>query len=413
VKLRKGHSVAGTRLPATDAASVSEFTGAEWKSNGFLFNGYCYFANVPVDPSAENALSDIMPELPYGNDNYTIETVYDPSNIPDNSNSTGGFAAWGKQGARTLGESNVSNGTIMFGKGYNEKAAAPIFRHYWWDNDIDVKFTDSGSNNIKNFAITYDNSEQASPYNRTFYYNGSENSIQYIGTNCSDPVNYCRDQINKNTARCGSFFIGQTVRANTDDKCSVWLTPESVNHMNSDYANGNKIFSVRVYNKQLTSPEIAANYEVDRRRFTAPPTVTIGGQACSDVVVLSENFLMCKVPAGSVGTKNVVVVSDGVESIYSDAYEYVGSTAFYINTISPIVGTANQSGQTLTLTGNKLDEITKVEVGGEECPDFNVNGAGTTCTFTLPSLPAGEVDIILTVGINNDVYRFAKVFEYQ
>jgi hypothetical protein len=102
--------------------------------------------------------------------------------------------------------------------------------------------------------------------------------------------------------------------------------------------------------------------------------IKIGGQPCADVVVLSENFLMCKVP---------------------------------------LVGTANQSGQTLTLTGNELGGITKVEVGGVDCSDFNVNGAGTTCTFTLPSLPAGEVDIMLTVGSNNDVYRFAKVFEYQ
>jgi hypothetical protein len=294
---------------------------------------------------------------------------------------------------------------MMYGKGYNETAAAPVFRHYWWANDIDVKFTDSGSNNIKNFAITYDNSAQASPYNRTFYYNGSENSIQYIGTNCNDPSNFCRDRINKNTARCGSFFIGQTVRVNTDDRCSVDNT-----YIDDDYANGNKIFSIRVYDKQLTSEQIAANYEVDRRRFTAPPTVTIGGQSCTDVVVLSKNFLMCTVPAGSLGTQNVVVVSDGVPTTYSDAYEYVGSTAFYINTISPIVGTANQPNQTLTLTGNNLNGITKVEVGGVACTNLNVNA--TDCTCTLPdTLPVGEVDIMITVG--GDVYRFAKVFEYQ
>jgi hypothetical protein len=293
---------------------------------------------------------------------------------------------------------------MMYGKYYNETAAAPVFRHYWWDNDIDVKFTDSGSNNIKNFAITYNNSELASPYNRTFYYNGSENSIQYIGTNCNDPINHCRDQRNKNTARCGSFFIGQTVRVNTDDKCTVINS-----YVDDDYANGNKIFSIRVYDKPLTPEQIAINYEVDRRRFTAPPTVTIGGQACTDVVVLSENFLMCKVPAGSLGTQDVVVVSDGVPTIYNNAYEYVGSSNFYINTISPIVGTAGQSGQILTLTGNNLSGISKIEVGGVECADLSV---ATDCTCTLPdTLPVGEVDIMITVG--SDVYRFAKVFEYQ
>jgi hypothetical protein len=191
----------------------------------------------------------------------------------------------------------------------------------------------------------------------------------------------------------------------TNDVCSSQTVSNP-----SEYANGNKIFSIRVYNKQLTPQEIAANYEVDRRRFMAPPTVTIGGQACTDVVVLSENFLMCKVPSSeTLGKKDVKVVSDGVPTIYSDAYEYVGSSNFYINTISPIVGVANQSGQILTLTGNKLEDISTVEVGGEICTFSEETGG--TYKYNLPVKPAGEVDIMITVG--SDVYRFAKVFEYQ
>jgi hypothetical protein len=320
VKLRIGHSGA-TFQNATDATSVSDCAGAEWKSNGFLFNGYGYFANVPVNPQAENALSDIMPNLPFGNDNYTVESVFDPSQISGTSN--GGFVGWGSN--PTTGDNGTSNCTRF----YSATATQMQFRHYWYHNDVDVRFTDIASNNIRNFAVTYNNSTEVSPDNRTFYYNGSTNSIDYTGINCGSTTNNCREKTNKHTATCGSFFIGQTIALNTYDRCWPATTPTPY----ADYANGNKIFSIRVYNKQLTPQEIAANYEVDRRRFTAPPTVTIGGQACSEVVVLSENFLMCKVPAGSPGTQDVVVVSDGVISIYNNAYEYVGSTAFYINTL--------------------------------------------------------------------------------
>jgi hypothetical protein len=222
---------------------------------------------------------------------------------------------------------------------------------------------------------------------------------------CESTTNNCRERTDKNTSTSGAFLVGQTVMVNTNDRCST--APDI---LQSEYANGSKIFSIRVYDKSLTPGQLAANYEVDRRRFTAPPTVRIGDQYCTDVVVLSENFLMCKVPAGSLGTKNVEVVSDDVVSTYSDAYEYVDNNAFYIRSISPIVGKANQSGQILTLTGNKLEDIDTVVMDGDECT-YNSDAAGAY-KYNLPAKSAGETDIIITLK-GGEVYRFAKVFEYQ
>jgi hypothetical protein len=168
--------------------------------------------------------------------------------------------------------------------------------------------------------------------------------------------------------------------------------------------------SVRLYDRVLDSLEIAHNAALDQIRYLNPPTVKIGNNECTEVVVLSPHFLMCKVPAGTLGLQNVTVVSDGVTTTYNGAYNYVNNSAFYINTISPIVGTANQTGQILTLTGNKLEDIATVEVDGTACTFDSIDGGAYK--YILPAKPAGETDIMITLK-NSEIYRFAKVFEYQ
>ncbi|MDR1591894.1 MAG: IPT/TIG domain-containing protein, partial [Prevotellaceae bacterium] len=296
VTLRVGHS--GTsRGDATNAASVAECANSAWEDNGFLLGGYCYFAKVPADPTAANALSDIMPNLPFDNDNYTIESVFNMSKL---TSPRGGFVGWGKQS--TVNESN-SLGFLWANNSINP--TTPSFRHFWWTNDIDVRFTDANANSIKNIAITYDNDASASPNNRIFYYNGTTTSIEYIGNHCDDPLTYnCRNKTNKNTARCGSFYIGLAVANNTNDEC----VPAANGAVH--YSRGNKIFSIRIYNKTLSSDEILANYKVDKLRFAATPIVKIGPKQCTNVVVHSDRLITCQAPAGTSGTTvNVEVIS--------------------------------------------------------------------------------------------------------
>jgi hypothetical protein len=223
-------------------------------------------------------------------------------------------------------------------------------------NDVDVKFTDTGSSNIRNFAITYDNSTQASPNNRTFYYNGSTSSIQYVGKNCGSTNNNCREKTNKNTAKCGSFFVGQGLTINTNDKCVV----ANLTNPNNGYTSGNKIFSIRIYKGALTPAQVATNYEVDKRRFTSPPTVMFGAKASPEVIVFSPSFLICKVPDGLEGTVDVKIAED----TYPDAYKYVDATEFHISSVKPIIGPAT-SETLVTLTGNNLDAITEIRVDND------------------------------------------------
>jgi hypothetical protein len=162
--------------------------------------------------------------------------------------------------------------------------------------------------------------------------------------------------------------------------------------------------SVRLYNRVLTSAEIALNAKLDQKRYLNPPSVTIGGNACTEVVVLSDHFLMCKVPAGTSGQKDVEV--DGIT--YSRAYKYVPAGDFYVSKISPIIGSA---GTTLTLEGNRLGEISAVSVGGVPCTNGIYQDA-VKYECELPPNSSGEVDITIKLN-DNTVYRFAKVFEYQ
>jgi hypothetical protein len=64
------------------------------------------------------------------------------------------------------------------------------------------------------------------------------------------------------------------------------------------------------------------------------------------------------------------------------------------------------------LTGNNLDKIDNINVGGQPCTSLTVTPDGKTLTGILPSIAAGEVDIILTMD-DATIYRFAKVFEYK
>jgi hypothetical protein len=198
---------------------------------------------------------------------------------------------------------------------------------------------------------------------------------------------------------------GHTSSLNTPTQGAVTFGTDSRKTLAKN-AKGFTIVSYRLYDRTLTKIEIERNAARDQIRFIAPPTVKFGDNFSEEVIVLSPHFLMCKVPAGAEGSVNVKI-NDGLP--YSNAYKYVAASEFHISGISPIIGPAK--GATVTLTGNKLDEITGIEVDNAACP-FILGNNNTECTVTLPAHEAGEVDIII-ITTGNQKYRLAKVFEYQ
>jgi hypothetical protein len=117
---------------------------------------------------------------------------------------------------------------------------------------------------------------------------------------------------------------------------------------------------------------------------------------------------MCKVPEGTSGIGEKEVKLNGIP--YTE-YKYVDPDSdFYVSGISPIIGTA---GMALTLTGKNFDRISEVMLGGITCNTVGTRDSETyECEIPENLSETNEVDITIKL-IDDTVYRFAKVFEYQ
>ncbi|MDR1207414.1 MAG: LamG domain-containing protein [Rickettsiales bacterium] len=234
---------------------------AKWTAKGFKLGDNRFFQNTALN----------MIGLPFGNESYTIELVWDPrqsKNLGD-----GGLLGWGCNGA-----GSQTNNTRFL----NATLTNQCFRHYWWSNDFDFCVPTS-DNPVRNIAITYDNT-----VGRRGYFNGV-----LFGTNSNK---------NKNTCTSGGFYIGKTT--------------------NNEYATGTLVFSIRIYNRQLTDAEIAQNHAIDSARFQNLPVVKIGENLCDDLKLLSDTKMTCIVPAGS-GTNDITMGYGGDENVIIGAYKYI------------------------------------------------------------------------------------------
>jgi hypothetical protein len=349
----------GDELPRGEA-------DGQWLSNGFQVLG---------NPGSKQAFSSLsIPDaFPTSNDPRTIEVIF-RTPIPEYMFEIGGdrrIFDYGADAAYSLFAvmyRGVKNAACDL---ENQWVFLPIAGH---SRNMESCLSSTPSlmepNRINTVTSTYANSIADTDSTNSYI----NNTPATIVTRPTGPLN---------TSKTGHVLIGQNLP-------STFL-------------------SVRLYNRVLKPAEIATNAALDQIRYLNPPKVTIGGNECTEVVVLSSNFLMCKVPPGDdTGLKDVKVESKGVTSTYNGAYEYVPGTAFYIDLISPILGSA---GETLTLTGNNLDTITELEVGGNVCPSPTTQ-TSIKYECELPALAAGEVDIKITTT-GGKTYRFAKVFEYQ
>jgi hypothetical protein len=268
------------------------------------------------------------------------------------------------------------------------------------------------------FGVLYrgEEREECSPENRWIFYAISGNANNLVTCLYSTPTLEQYNTINTVTSTYRDSMNHENTNSYINNEAATVIA--RIGSLNTQPANlmigqnmpYSTFLSLRLYDRVLNPGEIATNAALDQKRYLAPPTVTVGGTPCTDVVVLSSHFLMCTVPPGTAGTKNnVVVVSNGKTYTYNNAYGYVGSSDFYVDKIEPIIGKAND---VLTLTGNRLDDIDDLKVGGiSRSPSTPPTSGSYQCT--LPSGPTGEVDITITLKNNGGTYRFAKVFEYQ
>ena len=125
-------------------------------------------------------------------------------------------------------------------------------------------------------------------------------------------------------------------------------------------------------------------------------TVTIGGNNCTSVNVVSSTQITCTTPAGNEGSARVFVRNpNGLTA--SSSFTYIGPPPPIVTSISPATG-PTAGGTSVTIIGNRFENGTTATIGGNACLLVNVINASTiTCTT-----PAGSVGNAPVVVVNPD-----------
>eukprot|EP00798_Chlamydomonas_sp_ICE-L_P006952 gene6952-3969_t len=147
-------------------------------------------------------------------------------------------------------------------------------------------------------------------------------------------------------------------------------------------------------------------------------TVTIGGVACANVVVVSDTSIQCYAPAMGVGPQPVMVtIPDKGYSVNSPAvpvtYAAVvgGGAAPVVSSVTPsTLALVTGSSRSIAIAGTFTTTGTTVTIGGTLCTIATIAVGSITCT--APSKTAGIYDVLV---IHSDgVYNVNNVLiSYQ
>jgi hypothetical protein len=146
--------------------------------------------------------------------------------------------------------------------------------------------------------------------------------------------------------------------------------------------------------------------------FRAGCRVELGG-AEAECEWVSEAALRVVLPRRSgPGRVDVVVTNpDGQAATLASAFEYVAPTAVVVARLEPSAGPT--SGRTaVLLTGEGLDRVARVFVGGEPALELAAKGAGALTFLTPPRRSTGLADVTLAIDDGSTITR-EKVFRYE
>ncbi|MBB6142854.1 hypothetical protein HNQ77_000798, partial [Silvibacterium bohemicum] len=120
--------------------------------------------------------------------------------------------------------------------------------------------------------------------------------------------------------------------------------------------------------------------------FAVGATVTFGGSAATNVVVVNSTTITATTPAGSAGTATVTVANSGGQSgSLPAAFTYVGQPT--VSSVSPNSG-SNSGGTAVTITGTNFATGAAVKFGTAAATNVVVVNS-TTITATTPAGSAG------------------------
>ena len=138
-----------------------------------------------------------------------------------------------------------------------------------------------------------------------------------------------------------------------------------------------------------------ARVQIIGENFQDGATVTIGGNAASNVIFVSPTQLLVEVPAGTAGSADVVVTNpDGKSATLAGGFTYIAPPPPNLTRVEPdedmvtggatvkVIGEDFQDGATVTIGGNAASNVTFV--------------SPTELSVEIPVGAAGSADVVVT-----------------
>ena len=127
-------------------------------------------------------------------------------------------------------------------------------------------------------------------------------------------------------------------------------------------------------------------------QLTGTTGVTIGGEACTSVVVVDSTTVTAVSPAKAAGTYDLVLTTPNGSVTETNAFTTQDTPT--VTDTSPVTA-ATAGGTSLTLTGTNFTGATSVTVGGTACTSVVVVNS-TTITCASPAKTAGVYNVAVT-----------------
>jgi hypothetical protein len=288
----------------------NDANGSGWQSNGYKFANTAYFYNGTI-PST----------YPKENEDRTIEIIFTNPSSAISSSTSGTIFEYGNAKSGVTGK--VFGMQFYTGLFYNIEGNNASYNMAIPLAKLPTQLKAANALNTATSVYT------TTPANSSSFVNGVDvTSLTDKGSTALA------------TDATGVISVGDRVI----DWDSTTREPISVAPRR---ATNFKISSVRIYNKALNAAEIAQNAAVDKARFLSPPTVTVGGQNCTDLIVVSSTVIQCKTSTKTTGKYDVVLNYDGKSVTKPGAYQYIDPS---LTSNTPSKG-PQAGGTVLTING--------------------------------------------------------------
>jgi hypothetical protein len=126
--------------------------------------------------------------------------------------------------------------------------------------------------------------------------------------------------------------------------------------------------------------------------FEPDATITIGGTALVDPVIVSDTIITGTIPAGLLGPANIIATKGVDSAVVTDKFQYIA--AFVATSISPLTGYA-AGGTAITITGTGFSSGAIVTIGGNTCSSVTVASA-TSITAIAPQGVVGVANVVVS-----------------